>query len=357
MRDGLLNLNPLDYFWGTFSHDIGVDLGTANTLVLVVGKGIVVREPTVVAAHKKTKRILAIGSEAQKMLGRTPAAIRADRPLQDGVIKDIEFAEGLLKHFIRKVHQNPSRLPKIPRPKIAIGIPSAVTEVERRAVSDASVSAGAREVFLIEEPMAAALGAKLPIEEPKGNMIIDIGGGTSEIAIISLGGIVISKSLRIAGDEMDNDIINYTRARYNLLLGKKTAEEIKVNAGSAYPTGKESKLQVRGRDLATGLPASIAMSTGEIREALSNTLRTIIEGIKDVVEEAPTELIDDVMENGVYLTGGGALLKGLPQILAKETKIPVVLAEDPLTTVVKGTGRVLENPLLLKKVRFSGAVR
>jgi rod shape-determining protein MreB len=352
-----VNLNILDHFWGTFSHDIGIDLGTANTLVLVIGKGILVREPTVVAAHKKTKQILAIGSEAQKMLGKTPATIRADRPLQDGVIKDIEFAEGLLNSFIKKVHQNPSRLPKIPRPKIAIGIPSGVTEVERRAVSDASISAGAREVYLIEEPMAAALGAKLPIEEPRGNMIIDIGGGTTEIAIISLGGVVVSKSLRVAGNELDNDIISYARARYNLLLGKKTAEDIKIAAGSAYPIGKESKLQVRGRDLATGLPISVTMSTGELREALSNTLRTIIEGIKDVVEEAPSELIDDVMESGVYLTGGGAMLKGLPQIMAKETKIPVVLAEDPLTTVVRGTGRVLEDAQLLKKVKFSGSVK
>lgn len=352
-----MKLNIFDHFWDTFSYDIGIDLGTANTLVVVIGKGIMVREPTVVAAHKKSKKILAIGKEARKMLGKTPASIRAERPLKAGVISDLEFAEGLLKHFIRKVHQNPSRLPKIPRPRIAIGIPSGVTEVERRAVSDAAYSAGAREVFLIEEPMAAALGARLPIEEPRGNMIVDIGGGTTEIAIISLGGIVVSRSLRVAGDDMDNDLIGYARSRYNLLLGQRTAEELKLSSGSAYPTGKESKVIVRGRDLATGLPSTISMSSGEIREALSNTLRTIIEGTKDVIEEAPPELVSDIVENGIYLTGGGALLKGLPELLAKETKIPVILGDEPLTTVVRGTGRILEDAKLLKRVQFADAVK
>lgn len=352
-----MNINPVERFWSTFSHDIGIDLGTANTLVLVVGKGIMVREPTVVAAHKKTKKILAIGAEAEKMLGKTPATILAERPLRDGIIKDLEFAEGLLKHFINKVHQTPSSLPKIARPKVAIGIPSGVTQVERRAVSDAALHAGARQVYLVEEPIAAAIGGKLPIGEPKGNMIIDIGGGTTEIAIISLGGIVVGKTLRIAGDELDQDIVNYARVRYNLLLGLKTAQEIKHLGGSAYPTGKESKIQVRGRDIATGLPTSIQMSTGELREALSNTLRSIIEGIKDVVEEAPPELVSDIVDDGVYLTGGGALLKGLPTLLAKETKIPVVLADDPLTTVVRGTAKVLEDQQLLEKVKFTHMAR
>ena len=352
-----MNINPIDHFWGTFSHDIGIDLGTANTLVLVLGKGIMVREPTVVAAHKKSKQILAIGSEAEKMLGKTPATIVAERPLQDGVIKNLEYTESLLKHFIHKVHQSPSSLPKIARPKVAIGIPSVVTEVERKAVSDAAFHAGAREVYLVEEPMAAAIGGKLPINEPRGNMIVDIGGGTTEIAIISLGGIVVSRTMRIAGDEMDLDIINYARARYNLLLGQKTAQDIKHSAGSAYPTGKESKVEVRGRDIATGLPASVQMSTGEIREALSNTLRNIIEGIKDVVEEAPPELVSDIVDDGLYLTGGGAILKGLPMLLAKEAKLPVVLADDPLTTVVRGTAKVLEDAKLLEKVKFTQAVR
>jgi len=351
------NFNIFDRFWGTFSHDIGIDLGTANTLVYVVGKGIMIREPTVVAAHKKTKHILAIGTEAKKMLGKTPPTIIAQRPLKDGVISDLELAEALLKYFIVKVHQNPSSLPKIPRPRVAIGVPSGVTEVESRAVKDAASSAGAREVFLIDEPMAAALGAELPIDEPSGNMIVDIGGGTTEIALISLGGVVVSKSLRVAGDEMDEDIINYLRMRYNLLLGPRTAEEIKVSEGSAYPIGKESKIVVRGRDLASGLPSKINVSTAEIREALSNTLRAIIEAIKDVVEESPPELVSDISEKGIYLTGGGALLKGLPQLLAKEIKMPVILAEDPLTTVVRGTVRILEDQKLLKKTKFAGSVR
>jgi len=352
-----VNLNPLDYFWGIFSHDIAIDLGTSNTKVAICGKGVMFREPTVVAAHKKTKQILAIGTEAKKMLGKTPAAIAAVRPLKDGVINDLDLAESLLKHFIIKAHQSPSAFPKIPRPKVAIAITSGATEVERRAVSDAVTTAGAREVYLIEEPMAAALGAKLAIEQPSGNMIVDIGGGTTEIAIISLGGVVISKSLRVAGDEMDADLIAYARARYNLLLGERTAEHIKITAGSAYPVGKESKVAVSGRDLATGLPAAITMSTGEIREAISNTLRTIIEATKDVIEESPPELVGDIAENGIYLTGGGALLRGLPNLVAKETRMPVVVAPDPLTTVVRGTAAVLEDDKLLARVKFAGSIK
>ncbi|OGY24387.1 MAG: rod shape-determining protein [Candidatus Woykebacteria bacterium GWB1_45_5] len=351
------NLNPLDYFWGAFSLDLGVDLGTANTKIAVCGKGVMVREPTVVAAHKKTKQLLAIGSEAKKMLGKTPASIIATRPLRDGVINDLDFAESLLKHFIHKVHQTPTSFPKIPRPKIAIAVPSGATEVERRAVSDAATAAGAREVYLVDEPMAAALGAGLPIDEPKGHMIVDIGAGTTEIAIISLGGIVVSKSLRVAGDEMDGDIISYTRARYNLLLGEKSAEESKIGYGSAYPARKESKLQISGRDLATGLPVAVTTSTGEIREAISNTLRTIIEGIKDVIEESPPELVNDVAQEGIYLTGGGALLKGWPALLAKETRMPTILAQDPLTRVVKGTAKVLEDDRLYRKIKFAGSLR
>jgi rod shape-determining protein MreB len=353
----LLNLNPLDYFWGAFSLDLGVDLGTANTKIAVCGKGVMVREPTVVAAHKKTKQILAIGSEAKKMLGKTPASIVATRPLRDGVISELDLAEGLLKHFIHKVHQTPTSFPKIPRPKVVVAIPCGATEVERRAVSDAVRAAGAREVYLIDEPMAAALGANLPINEPRGHMIVDIGGGTTEIAIISLGGIVVSKSLRVAGDEMDADIINYTRARYNLLLGEKSAEEIKIASGSAYPSGKEVKLQISGRDLATGLPTTVPTSTGEIREAISNTLRTIIEGVKDVIEESPPELVNDIAEEGIYLSGGGTLLKGWPTLLAKETRMPTVTVVDPLTTVVKGAARVLEEPNLYKRIKFAGSLR
>jgi len=258
---------------------------------------------------------------------------------------------------LAKVHTSETVFPKIPRPKIAIAVPSGATEVERRAVSDAATAAGAREVYLVDEPMAAALGAGLPIDEPKGHMIVDIGAGTTEIAIISLGGIVVSKSLRVAGDEMDGDIISYTRARYNLLLGEKSAEESKIGYGSAYPARKESKLQISGRDLATGLPVAVTTSTGEIREAISNTLRTIIEGIKDVIEESPPELVNDVAQEGIYLTGGGALLKGWPALLAKETRMPTILAQDPLTTVVKGTAKVLEDDRLYRKIKFAGSLR
>lgn len=352
-----MDLNPLNHFWGTFSHDIAIDLGTKNTKVAVLGKGVAIREPTVVAAHRKTKQIFAIGAEAQKMLGRTPATIVVKHPLQDGVIDDLDLTENLLKHFIIKVHQNPSSFPKIPRPKIAMGVPSGATEVERRAVSDAAANSGAREVMLIEEPMAAALGTSLPIEKPSGSMIVDIGAGTTEVAVISLGGLVVSKSLRIAGNEIDEDIINYARTRYNLLLGETTAEDVKIKAGSAYPIGKESKILMKGRDLATGLPAGVSISTGEVRESISNTLRSIVQGIKDVIEESPPELVGDIVENGIYLTGGSSLLNGLTNLISKETKIPVVLVDDPLATVVKGMMRVLEDPGLQTKVKFAGSLK
>lgn len=350
-------INIIDSILGMFSHDIGIDLGTANTLVLVKGKGIVIREPTVIAQHKKTKELLAIGTEAKKMVGKTPASIVAVRPLKDGVIHDFDATLALLKYFVGKVHDSHSLLPKIPRPRVVIGIPSGVTEVERRAVQEAAVASGAREAYLIEEPMAAAIGAGLPIEEPMGNLIVDIGGGTTEIAVISLGGIVINKSLRIAGDRMDQDIINYGRSRYNLLLGERTAEDIKIAVGSAYPTGEESKVLMRGRDLASGLPTAINVSSGEIREAISGTLRTIVEAIKDTIEETPPELVSDILEHGLTLAGGGALLKGLDVLVAKETKMPVMVSEDPLTCVVKGAGKVLENIDLLRRVQVTGGLR
>lgn len=352
-----VNFNPLNHFWSRFSHDIAIDLGTTNTKVGVVGKGVMIREPTVVAAQKKTKNILAIGSEAAKMLGRTPAALVAARPLRDGVIDDFDFASDLLKYFILKIHTGPTSFPKIPRPKVAIGIPSGATEVERRAVADAARGAGAREVTLIEEPMAASLGATLPIDQPTGSMIVDIGGGTTEVAVISLGGIVVSRSIRVAGSEMDQDIIGYARTRYNLLLGEKTAENIKITAGSAYPVGKESKVAARGRDLATGLPAEVTMSSGEIREAISNTLRALLESIKDAIEQSPPELVGDIVENGIYLTGGSTLLAGLPTLVARETKMPTILVDDPMNTVVKGMMRVLEDEGLLSRVKFTGGLR
>lgn len=349
-----------DRFWQLVSHDIGIDLGTVNTLVLVRNKGILIREPSVVAIHKKSKQVLAIGAEAKRMLGRTPMAIEVVRPLRDGVISDFDTTQAMLRHFIQKVHQNPGsgfKLPKIPRPRVVVGIPSGVTEVERRAVQDAALMSGARAAYLIEEPMAAAIGAGLPIEEPEGNMVVDIGGGTTEIAVISLGGVVINRSLRVAGDELDQDIINYLRMRYGLLIGEKTAENIKIEVGSAMPLKGEKETVVRGRDLATGLPKSLKISSSEIREALMNTLNQIIGMIAEVLEETPPELVADVLERGIVITGGGALLRGLDKKIAEETKIPVWIADDPLTTVVRGCGRVLEDLDLLSKVKVTGGLR
>ncbi|MBI4038071.1 rod shape-determining protein [Candidatus Daviesbacteria bacterium] len=352
--------------WQFLSHDIGIDLGTVNTLVLVKGKGIVIREPSVVTIHKKTHQVLAIGSEAKRMLGRTPAAIEAIRPLRDGVISDFDTTEAMLTFFIQKVHHNPKpgkwTLPKIPRPRVVVGIPSGVTEVERRAVQDACLSAGAREAYLIEEPMAAAIGANLAVEEPDGVMIVDIGGGTTEIAVISLGGMVINRSLRVAGDEMDLDIVNYMRMRYGMLIGERTAEEIKVEIGSAWPdssreVGSASETVIRGRDLATGLPKSIKISASEIREALMPTVNQIMATIQEVLEETPPELLADILERGIVLAGGGALLRGLDRRVADDTKLPVWVASDPLTCVVRGCGKVLENLDLLSKVKVTGGLR
>lgn len=348
-------------FWSVFSHDIGIDLGTVNTLVSVRGKGIVIREPSVVAVHKKTRQVLEIGFEAKKMIGRTPAAIEAVRPLVDGVISDFDTTEAMLRHFIQKVHQvhgkGLSLFPKIPRPRVVIGIPSGVTEVERRAVQDAAISAGAREAYLIEEPMADAIGAGLNIEDPEGNMVVDIGGGTTEIAVISLGGMVINRSLRIAGDEMDQDIISYMRLRYGLLIGERTAEEIKIELGSAIPLEKEIETVVRGRELATGLPKSIKVTSSEVREAIAPTITQIISNIHEVLEETPPELLSDILERGIIITGGGALIRGLDKRISDEAKIPVWVADDPLTTVVRGCGLVLDNLDLLSKVRVTGGLK
>lgn len=353
----------LNKIWSYFAHDVGIDLGTVNTLVLVKGKGILIREPTVVALHKKTRQILAIGGEAKRMLGRTPAAIEAVRPLRDGVISDFDTTEAMLRYFIHKVHDTPSsagwRIPKIPKPRVVVGIPSGVTEVERRAVQDACLSAGAREAFLIEEPMAAAIGAKLPVEEPEGVMVADIGGGTTEIAVISLGGMVLNRSLRVAGDELDEAIVSYMRTRYGMLIGEKTAEDVKIEIGSAYPLDKidSAATVIRGRDLASGLPKSIKVSAAEIREALTPVISQIISTIQEVLEETPPELLTDIVERGIYLAGGGALLRGLDKKIAEETKLPVWIADDPLTTVVRGCGEVLDNLDLLSKVKVTGGLR
>lgn len=346
-----------DSFWGLFSHDIGIDLGTVNTLVLVKGKGIVIREPSVVTIHKKTKQVLAIGTEAKRMLGRTPGTLEAVRPLRDGVISDFDTTEAMLRFFIQKVHSNSGKFPKIPRPRVVIGIPSGVTEVERRAVQDAALTAGARRCYLIEEPMASALGANLPIDEPEGNMIIDIGGGTTEIAVLSLGGVVINKSLRVAGDELDQDIINYMRMRYGILIGEKTAENIKIEIGSVVPLKEEKETVVRGRDLSTGLPKSVKISSVEIREALMGTVNQMISTLGEVLEQTPPELVSDILERGIVITGGGALLRGLDKKIAEETKMPVVVADDPLTTVVRGCGKVLDDLALLERVRVSGGLK
>jgi len=327
-------------------------LGTANTLVWVQGKGVVIREPSVVARHKKTKEILAIGGSAKKMLGRAPATIETIRPLKDGVIADFDATAAMLSFYIRRVHESGTIIPKIPRPRVVIGIPSGVTEVERRAVADAAMDAGAREAHLIEEPMAAAIGAGLPILGAEGIFIVDIGGGTSEMAVISLGGLVLGRSIRIAGDEMDEAIINYVKLKYSLLLGQPTAESVKINIGAGI-VGKEKFEVVRGRDLESGLPKSIKLSSSEIREALASVVQEIISNIADTIEETPPELMSDIMERGIVLAGGGSLLPGIDKMISEVTKVPVWIANDPLTCVVRGCGKVLENSSLLKKIRVS----
>ena len=338
--------------FGAFSHDVGIDLGTANTMVWVKGKGIVIREPSAVARQKKSKEILAIGSSAKKMLGKTPQSIEIIRPLKDGVIADFDATSAMLTHYIKKVHESGTVMPKIPRPRVVIGIPSGVTEVERRAVSDAAVSAGAREAHLIEEPMAAAIGAGLPIMDPDGLFIIDIGGGTSEIAVISLGGIVVGRSIRIAGDEMNEAIINYVRLKYSLLLGETTAEDVKISIGTSVGS-KEKYAVVRGRDLEQGLPKSIKLSSTEVQEALIPTVQEIIATVVDVLEETPPELMSDIMERGIVMAGGGSLLMGIDKMVAEKTKMNVWVADDAITCVARGCGKVLDDPSLLHNIRVT----
>ncbi len=346
-----------DSFFSLVSHDVGIDLGTTHVFVLVRGKGIVIREPSVVARQKKSKQILAIGSEAKKMLGKTPGAIEAFRPLQHGVIADFDATEAMLEHFIKKVHEGGGILPKIAKPRVVVGVPSGVTEVERRAVADAAVSAGARAAYLIEEPMAAAIGLGLPVREPAGLFVVDIGGGTSEIAVISLGGIVLNRSIRIAGDEMDEAVVNFLRLKYSLLVGQPTAEEVKIQLGSAFPLKQEKQMVVRGRDLESGLPRSVKLSSTEIREALAPTVAQIVSAVTEVLEEMPPELVSDLMNRGIILCGGGAQIAGLDKRIAEETKMSVWVADDPLTAVVRGCGKVLEDADLLSRVRVSGSLR
>lgn len=338
----------INKFFGLFSHDIGIDLGTANTLVYVRGKGIVINQPSVVAVNQKTGQVVAIGADAKKMVGRTPAHIVAVRPLIDGVISDFEITEEMLSYFIKKVHSDSVRL--FVRSRVVIGVPSGITDVERRAVRDAARNAGAREVYIVEEPLAAAIGVKLPIQEPIGNMVVDIGGGTSDIVVISLGGIVTSKNLKIAGDRFNQDIINYARDEFKLLLGERTAEDIKIAIGSAVPSNENVEATVRGRDLMTGLPREVTVTDSDVREALSKSLNSLLKSVKDVIEETPPELISDIMHRGIVLVGGGAFLRGLPEFLESKIKIPVYLAEDPFTAVVRGTGIILEDLDSLKNV-------
>lgn len=357
----------VDKFLGLLSHDVGIDLGTANTLVLVLGQGIVIKEPSVVARHVQTGAVLAIGMEAKRMVGKTPGTIEAIRPLKDGVIADFDAAEAMLSYYIKRVHQGPGFWHRVPRPKVVVGIPSGVTEVERRAVQEAALSAGAREAYLIEEPMAAAIGAGLKVQEPEGRMVVDIGGGTAEIAVISLGGIVLNRSIRVAGDELDEAVVRFARMKYGLVIGESTAEQVKMAVGSAYrieviknTNDKRSGILqtvVRGRDLESGLPRSLKFDSVEIREALLPVVQQIVDAIKDTLEETPPELVSDILEGGIVLAGGTSLLRGLDKMIAEETKMPVWRMEDPMTGVVKGCGAVLENPALLKRVKVVSGLR
>ncbi len=336
-----------NFFWDLFSNDLAIDLGTANTLVHVKGQGIVLREPSVVAINSNTKEVMAVGEEAKQMLGRAPGSITAIRPMKDGVIAHFEVTEKMLRSFIQKVHNNRKTLV---RPRVVIAVPSGITQVEKRAVRDSAESAGAREVFLIEEPMAAAIGVDLPVQEPTGNMIIDIGGGTTEVAIISMSGIVYSKSVRIAGDEMDEAIVNYVKKKYNLLIGERTAEEVKIKIGSAYPLKKRMTMEVKGRDLVAGIPKTLLISDEEVREALTETFGTIVEAVKIALERTPPELAADIVDKGVVVAGGGSLIKGLDILLKEATGLPITLAVDPLSAVALGAGKVLSDPKLLRKV-------
>jgi rod shape-determining protein MreB len=328
------------------SRDMGIDLGTANTLVYVRGEGIVLREPSVIARRVDDGQVLAVGEEAKRMIGRTPADVQAVRPLRDGVIADFETTATMLAYFIRRGLRGRSLF----KPRVIVGIPSGVTEVEKRAVIDATLQAGAREAYLIEEPMAAAIGAGLPVSDPVGSMVVDVGGGTTEVAVIALGGIVTSRSIRIGGDEMDEAIIQHARRAYNLLIGERTAEEIKIAIGSAYPLREEQAVDVRGRDLLTGLPRTVRMTSAEIREALSEPVAAIVEAVKQTLERTPPELAADIVDRGIVMVGGGALLRGLDRLLSQETGMPVTLPDDPLSAVVLGAGRALEEIDTLKKV-------
>ena len=338
----------LNKLFRLFSKDIGIDLGTANTLVYVKNEGIIINEPSIVAINKKTGQILAIGTEARKMVGRTPGFITVSEPLIAGVVSDFEVTEQMLKYFIDRAHQKSFSL--VPRPRVVIGIPASITEVEKKAVEDAAYNAGAREVYLIEEPMAAALGARLPVQEASANFIIDIGGGTTDVAVISMGGVVASRSLKIAGDRLTQDISQFIRDEHNMLIGEMTAENIKITIGSAYPLSEELTMRIRGRDLLTGLPKEISVGSPDVRKAMHGSIRSIIAAVKSTIEETPPELIADLINRSIILAGGGSLLRGLDELIHHETNLPVTIIDDPLTSVVRGCGMVLEHIDELKPI-------
>ncbi len=343
----------MGFWFGSRSRDMGIDLGTANTLVYVRDKGIVLSEPSVVVIERDTNSVLAVGAQAKEMLGRTPGNIAAIRPLKDGVIADFDITQMMLTYFINKVHKRSA----LSHPRVVVGVPSGVTEVEKRAVTEATLSAGASEAFLIEEPMAAAVGAGLPVNEPTGSMIVDIGGGTSEVAVISLGGIVSSKSVRVGGDKMNDAITQYIRREFNLTIGEKTAEEVKMNIGCAFPLEQERTMEVRGRDLISGLPQTVVVSSAEVREALNEPVTQIVEAVKAALERTPPELAADIIDRGIVMSGGGALLGGFPKLLSEETKMPVYIAEDALSCVALGAGKVLEQLDTLQRVLLSSKKR
>lgn len=347
----------LDWIFNAVSDDLAIDLGTANTVIFVMGKGVVVREPTVLARRKKTKELLAVGSEAKKMLGKNPDSIEVVKPLVDGVIADFDAAKDMLQHYFREIHQNVGLLPKFTRPRVLMGIPSGVTEVEKRAVQDAALSAGARQALLVEEPMAAAIGAGLSVERPDGQLIVDIGGGTTEIAVVSLGGIVINKSLRLAGEEMNEAIIKFVRLKHGLLLGETTAEEVKISIGSTMPLPKEKVFVVRGRDMEKGLPRSLKIKSAEVRETLAPVVQEIIGAVADTIEETPPELVGDILKHGIVLAGGGSKLFGIDKSIAEATKMPVWIADNPEDAVVKGCAKLLKDARLLESVRVKRGLR
>jgi rod shape-determining protein MreB and related proteins len=339
----------LDWVYGLFSNDLAIDLGTANTLTFVRGKGIIANEPSVVAVQRLgngTKKVLAVGKQAKEMLGRTPGNITAVRPMKDGVIADFEVTEAMLRYFITRAHNRQTLV----KPRIIIGVPSGITEVEKRAVRDSALAAGAREVYLIEEPMAAAIGAGLPVTEPSGNMVVDIGGGTTEVAVISLAGIVAARSIRVAGDKMDDAIVSFVKRKYNLLIGDRTAEEIKKKIGNAHPPKEVESMEIKGRDLVAGVPKTISVNSDEVREALSEPVAAIVESVRSVLERTPPELAADIVDRGIVLTGGGALLRNLDILLREETGLPVTVADIPECAVVRGTGKALDELDLLREV-------